>query len=316
VSERVLIAGGTGLLGRALAAKLAGSGRDVVLLSRSPAGKAQDQLPPGCRLAAWDARTADGWLELAEGARAIVNLAGESIGDGRWSAARKERILSSRLQATAAVVEAIGRAKTPPPVLVQASGVGIYGERGDEALAEGAEVTAASDDFLAQTARSWEAASAGAENYGVRRVVVRTGLVLAREGGALPRMALPFRFGLGAVLGSGRQWMPWIHVEDWVAALELVLENAEAHGTIHFAAPEPARQGDFARELARTLHRPCLLRVPAWALRAGLGEMSELVLDSQRIVPQRLLDLGFRFRFPRLPAALADLFHGPRLASR
>lgn len=305
MGSRILIAGGTGLLGRALARQLAASGREVVLLSRSASGKAGDrELPPGCRLAAWDGRTANGWGELASGAEAIVNLAGESIAGGRWSPTRKARILDSRLQSTAALVEAIAQAKRPPRVLLQGSAVGYYGDRADELLPEEA---VAGGGFLGETAQSWEAASAPAESFGVRRVVARTGVVLARQGGAFPKMALPFRFGAGAVLGSGRQWMPWIHLADEIAALEFLLGNEAAHGAVNLAAPAPATQAEFSRELARTLRRPLLARAPAWTLRVALGEMADLVLASQRVVPQRLLELGFRFRFPALPAALGDL---------
>jgi hypothetical protein len=303
--ERILIAGGTGLLGRALARRLTESGREVVLLSRSAAGGAAPAgLPPGCRIAPWDGRTASGWGELASGAAAIVNLAGESIAGGRWSPQRKARILDSRLQSTAALVEGIAQAKTPPRVLVQGSAVGYYGDRADEPLSEAA---VAGGGFLGETARAWEAASAPAETFGVRRVVARTGVVLAREGGAFPKMALPFRLGAGAVLGSGKQWMPWIHLADEIAALEFLIGNEAARGAVNLAAPAPATQADFSRELARTLRRPLLARAPAWTLRAALGEMADLVLASQRVVPQRLLDLGFRFRFPTLAAALGDL---------
>ncbi len=302
---RILIAGGTGLLGRALALRLAATGSEVVLLSRSTSSEARQlELPAGCRLAAWDGRTSQGWLDLASGAAAIVNLAGESIAGGRWSAARKARIVGSRQQTTAAVVEAIARAPTPPRVLVQASAVGYYGDRADETLDESA---GPGSGFLAETARNWEAASAGAEPFGVRRVVARTGVVLAREGGALPKMALPFRLGAGAVLGSGSQWMSWIHLADEVAALVFLLENPAAQGVFNLTTPAPVRQAGFSRELARTLRRPLLARAPAWALRAALGEMSELVLASQRAVPRRLLELGFQFRFPHLAEALADL---------
>ncbi len=314
MNERILIAGGTGLVGRALARRLATSGREIVLLSRSAegAGRLLD-LPSGCRVATWDGRTANGWGELASGAAAIVNLAGESIAGGRWTAARKARILSSRQQATAAVVAAIAQAPTPPRMLLQASAVGYYGDRADERLAEDA---AAGGGFLGETACAWEAASAPAERHGVRRVVARTGVVLAREGGAFPKMALPFRLGAGAILGSGRQWMPWIHLADEIAALEFLIGNEAVRGAVNLAAPAPVPQAEFARELARTLHRPLLARAPAWTLRAALGEMADLVLASQRVVPQRLLEAGFRFRFPELPAALADLCRREEAAAR
>ena len=266
--------------------------------------RARLDLPPGCRVESWDGRTANGWLELASGAEAIVNLAGESIAGGRWSAERKARIVGSRMGTTAAVIEAISRARQPPRVLVQGSAVGYYGDRADETLDESA---GPGSGFLAETARDWEAASAGAEQFGVRRVLARTGVVLARDGGAFPKMALPFRCGAGAVLGSGKQWMPWIHLADEVAALVFLLENPAAQGAFNLTAPEPITQAGFSRALARALHRPLFARAPSWTLRAALGEMAELVLASQRAVPRRLLALGFRFERPEITGALADL---------
>lgn len=309
MSERVVIAGGTGLIGLALARRLAASGREVVLLSRSAAaGSSGPALPPGCRLAGWDGRSADGWLELAAGAAAIVNLAGESIAGGRWNAARKARIVDSRRQATAAVLAAIAQAKKPPRALVQASAIGYYGDRAEELLPESA---APGEGFLAETAREWEAASLPAEGFGVRRVVARTGVVLARAGGAFPKMALHFRLGAGATLGSGRQWMSWIHLADESAALELLIDHPAARGAFNLTAPAPVTQAAFARALAAALHRPLFARAPAFALRALLGEMADLVLASQRVVPQGLLDLGFGFRYPTLEAALAELCAPP-----
>lgn len=310
----ILITGGTGLLGRALARRLAGAGREVVLLTRAASrGGMSSDLPRGCRMAAWDGRTADGWGALASGAAAIVNLAGESIAGGRWSAARKARILDSRKQSAAAVTAAIAQAAIPPLVLVQASAIGYYGDRAAELLPDSA---APGRGFLAETARAWEDASAVAERFGVRRVVARTGVVLAREGGAFPKMALPFRFGAGAILGTGKQWLSWIHVADEIAALAFLIDEPAARGVFNLAAPEPATQAGFSRELASALHRPLLLRAPVWVLRAAMGEMSELVVASQRVVPERLLALGFRFHFPRLAAALADLCRVPDKARR
>lgn len=303
--DRIIIAGGTGLIGRALAALLTASGTEVVLLSRSAAsGAADSALPAGARLAAWDGKSAEGWLDLASGAAAIVNLAGESIAGGRWTEARKKRIATSRRQATAAVVEAIAHARIAPRTLLQASAVGYYGDRADELLPEAA---APGIGFLAETAAEWEAASATVESLGVRRVMARTGVVLAREGGAFPKMALPFRLGAGATLGTGKQWMSWIHIADEAAALAFLIDHPTAHGPFNLVAPAPATQAEFASELAAALRRPLFARAPAWVLRAALGEMAELVLASQRVVPQRLVELGFRFHYPRLAAALADL---------
>jgi uncharacterized protein (TIGR01777 family) len=306
MAKRILIAGGTGLIGRAAAQHLARAGREIVLLTRStgkPASAAAG-LPDGCRLVHWDGRSPRGWGELASGAEAILNLAGESIAGGRWTGKRKERIRRSRIEATAAVVAAIAAAKEPPGVLVQASAVGFYGDRGAEPLDERA---GAGSGFLADTAVAWEAASAPVEALGVRRVIVRSGMVLAREGGALPRMALPFRFGIGALLGPGTQWMPWIHLADEVAAIEFVIARGEARGAFNLCAPEEVTQAGFSRALAKTLRRPLFFRAPAFALRVLLGEMSELVLASQRVVPRNLRALGFSCRFPELRPTLADL---------
>ena len=237
MSRRIVIAGGSGLLGRALARRLSGSGSEIVLLSRSAAEKTQAlDLPADCRLVAWDGRTAQGWAELASGAHAIVNLAGESIAGGRWSRKVKARIVESRQRSTAAVMAAIAQAAKVPRVLVQASAVGFYGDRADEILVDSA---AAGRGFLAETTRDWEAASAECERFGVRRVMARTGIVLAREGGAFPKMALPFRFGAGAILGSGRQWMPWIHLADESSALEFLIDHPSAQGAFNLTSPRP-----------------------------------------------------------------------------
>ena len=297
---KVVIAGGSGLIGRALAAELAAAGREIVVLSR---GRAEG-LPGGARAVRWDGRTADGWAGELEGAAAVVNLAGEGIAERRWSAARKRALLDSRLAATAAVVAGLAAARRRPPVLAQASAVGYYGDRGDEGLDED---SPPGIGFLSELADAWERASAAADTLGVRRVLLRTGLVLAREGGALPAMARPFRLGVGGPLGDGRQWMPWIHVADQVGAIRFLIETAGAVGPFNLVAPAPETNAAFSRGLARALGRPCLLRAPGGALRLALGEMAGMLLGGQRLRPRRLLDAGYRFRFPTLAGALADL---------
>jgi uncharacterized protein (TIGR01777 family) len=273
----------------------------VILTRRRPE---ETRTPPGCRAVRWDARTGEGWSGEVDGAAAIVNLAGESISGVRWTAAKKRRIVESRRGAAAAVVAAISAAARPPRVLVQASAVGYFGDRGDAILDEG---SSPGEGFLAATAAGWERATEPAEALGVRRAVVRTGLVLAREGGALAVMARPFRFGLGAVLGSGEQWMPWIHLADEVAAIERLIDDETARGPFNLCAPEPATNASFSRSLARALRRPLFLRAPAFAVRLLLGEMADLVLTSARVTPRRLLDSGFRFRHADLDGALAEL---------
>lgn len=296
---RVLITGGTGLIGGHLARDLAAGGYEVVVLSRDPS----PSLPPGVRAVAWDGRTAAGWGHLVGGA-AIVHLAGENIGAGRWTAARKQRIYDSRVRSGEAVLAAVEQAAEKPRVLLQASAVGYYGDAGDRELTEDSPL---GSGFLAEVCRDWEAVTADVESLGVRRSVLRSGVVLAREGGALPKMALPFRFFAGGPVGNGRQWLPWIHVEDEVRAIRFLLGHETASGPFNLTAPQPVTARDFARALGRVLSRPAFLPAPAAALRLALGEMASALLASQRAVPGRLSELGFSFRFPAAEAALRDL---------
>ncbi len=304
---RILIAGGTGLIGRALIDLLLSDGHELVVLSRAPE---RANLPSQVVVERWDARSAQGWGALVEEVDAVVNLAGESIaGTGpipaRWTAARKRRILESRLLATQAIVEAIQQARSKPAVLVQGSAVGYYGGRKDDALLD--EEAPPGHDFLAEVAVQWEAASAPVETMGVRRALARTGLVLSNQGGSLPAIIRPFRVFLGGPLGDGSQWWPWIHIKDEVRALRFLLSHEEAQGAFNLVAPHPVTNREFSRVLGRVLHRPALLPTPAWVLRLALGEMSTLLLEGQRAVPKRLLDLGFAFEFPDLEGALRDL---------
>lgn len=299
---RVLITGGTGFIGQALARSLLADGYEVIALSRRPE-RAQG-LPPGMRVVPWDARTAEGWGPLVEGAAAIVNLAGESIAGGPWTAERKRRIRDSRVNAGRAVVAAVQAAAQKPGVVIQASAVGYYGPHGDEEVTED---TSPGDDFLAHVAVDWEASTVPVEALGVRRVIIRTGLPLSREGGVFPFFLLPFRFFVGGPLGSGRQWLPWIHIADEIGAIRFLMENEQAHGPFNLSAPNPVTNAEFSRTLGRVMRRPSLMRVPAFALRLALGELSTLMLSGQRQIPRRLLDMGYRFRFPELEAALRDL---------
>ena len=299
---KIIVSGGSGLIGRALVASLAGDGHRAVVLSRRP--ERLRDLPAGASAAAWDARSADRLAPLVSGADAVVHLAGESIADGRWSDERKRRIRDSRVDSSAAVAEAIAAAEARPAVLLQASAVGFYGDRGDEKLTE---ESASGDDFLAEICREWEDASAAVEAHGVRRAVLRTGVVLAAEGGALPKMMLPFRLFAGGPVGGGGQYMPWIHLADEVGAIRFLLDNPGASGPFNLTAPEPLTNREFSRVLGRVLRRPSLLPAPAFALKLALGEMSKIVLEGQRALPHRLREAGYRFRFPDAEAALRDL---------
>lgn len=300
---RIIIPGGTGLIGRPLATQLAEAGHEVVVLSRHPervTGMAQ-----GVQVVGWDARSAAGWGQLAEGAGAIVNLAGAGVAEGRWTAARKELIRSSRTAAGAAVTEAVRQATVKPGLVVQAAAVGYYGPCGDELLSEDAP---SGQDFLAGVCRDWEASTAAVEALGVRRVVLRTGIVLSTAGGALPKMALPFKLFAGGPIGSGRQWLPWIHMADEIGAIRFLLDNPEAQGVFNLSAPNPLTNRDFGRALGRALGRPALIPAPAFAMKLLFGEMSTVLLDGQRVLPTHLTALGYTFRFPTADAALGDLY--------
>ncbi len=304
---RVLITGGTGLIGSALAAELAQAGHEVIVLTRNPA-KAQG-LPAGVRAERWDGRTAQGWGHLADGAGAIVNLAGASIaGEGllpsRWTPERKRLILQSRLDAGRAVVEAVQAAAHKPGVVIQSSGIGIYGFAGDRVLDESAP---AGTDWLAQVAVQWEAATAPVEAMGVRRAIIRTAVVFSRTGGVLPLMLLPFRLFVGGPIGGGKQYVPWIHIADEVGAIRFLIEHPDARGPFNLVAPDVMTNAEVSRVIARVLRRPSWLPLPAFVMRLLFGEVATLLLEGQRAVPKRLQELGYAFRFPTLEGALRDL---------
>jgi uncharacterized protein len=299
---RVLIPGGSGMLGRRLASNLAADGAEVVFLSRTP--ERAGPLPEGVRAVRWDARTADGWGHLADGAAAIINLAGESLAGGRWTKERKEKIVRSRTDAGAAVVEAVRGAANKPGLVIQVSGVGYYGAHQDEVLTEG---DGPGGDFGAQVCVQWEEATAPVEAHGVRRAVIRTGVVLSPEALALRRLALPYRFFVGGPLGSGRQWFSWIHVADFIAGVRFLMERPDAGGVFNLSSPGPLTNADFGKVLGQVMGRPSWIPVPASAMRLLFGELASVLLEGQRVVPKRLLDLGFQFRFPAADPALRDV---------
>jgi uncharacterized protein (TIGR01777 family) len=297
----VLVTGATGLVGRRLVQALVAKGAAVRAVSRSAAPRA---LPPGCAAVRWDGTNVP--VEALADCGAVVHLAGEPVFGGLPTAARRARIRASRVDSTRAIVAAL--AELPPArrpdTLVCASAVGFYGSRGDTRLDES---EPPGTSFLAEVCVAWEAAARAALAHGLRVVSPRIGIVLAREGGALAPMAQVFRLGLGGRLGSGRQWFPWIHVEDLVALLETALADARFGGAVNATAPNPVRNAELTRELARVVRRPALLPVPAFALRALLGEMADELLGSRRALPARATELGFRFRYENLAAALESL---------
>ena len=300
---RIIITGGTGLIGRSLGQALVAEGHEVIALTRNP-DKVKDA-PSGMRLQQWDGKSAAQWGQLADGDYAIVNLAGEGIADGRWSSARKQAIRQSRVDAGKAVMSAIEAAKTKPRVLVQASAVGYYGAAtGDEVLAEQHSPGA---DFLSKVCFDWELSTAAVSRAGVRRAVIRTGIVLSNEGGAFPKLVMPFNFFIGGALGSGKQWMPWIHWEDQNRAIQFLLANPHAEGAFNLAAPNPVRNSELAKIVGTVKGRPSFMPTPGFALQTIFGEMATVLLDGQRAVPQRLQELGFEFKYTTAESAIRNL---------
>jgi len=302
---RVIITGGTGLIGRALIPELTTAGHEVLVLSRNPGAHAL----PGAQIIAWDARSPHGWAGRIDAQTAIVNLAGESIaGENplrmRWTRERKRRILESRVNAGKAVVAAVQAAPEKPAVVIQASAVGYYGPRAESRVDE---ETPPGDDFLSRVCLAWEASTAPVEELGVRRAIVRTGIVLSPAGGAFPLQMLPFKLFAGGPLGSGRQGYPWIHLSDEAAAIRFLLENPEAHGVFNLTAPHPVSNAEFARLLGKVMRRPSWLPAPAFTFKLAFGEAATILLDGQMAVPERLLELGFNFKFSHLEDALQDL---------
>jgi uncharacterized protein (TIGR01777 family) len=306
----IVISGGTGFLGGALARDLGQAGHQVAILSRSlgsglvrtPAGA-----PAGLRHVGWvPDGTVGPWSSALNGADAVVNLAGERIAGVRWTAAKKARIRDSRVLATRSLTAAFTAVATPPRVFVSGSAVGYYGSRGDESLTE---TSAPGEDFLALVCQEWEAEARLGERAGVRVAIIRTGLVLDRAGGVLPFMSLPFRLFAGGPTGSGRQFVAWIHLADWVGLARWAIEHDIAAGPLNGTSPNPARNADLSRAIGRALGRPSWFPTPSGLIRLALGEMGDaLVLGSQRVLPAGPLALGFSFRYPDLDRALSAIF--------
>lgn len=299
---KIVLTGGTGFIGTPLRESLTQGGHEVIVLTRH----ASLENRPGIRTRYryWDPRENGTWENEMDGVDGVINLAGEPIVGKRWSPSQKKKILESRVGATRSVVRALGSAKRKPPFLINASAVGYYGPCGDETVTEEAPP---GKDFLSQTCQAWEAEALRAETFGIRVVRLRIGIVLEKGGGALGKMLLPFQLGLGGPLGSGRQWMSWIHREDLIQLIHFLMEKSGAHGAVNATAPEPTPMKEFARMLGRVLQRPAFLPVPEFVLKILLGEMADLLLKGQRVLPKRALELGYRFQFPKLEQALKEI---------
>ena len=299
---KILVTGSTGLVGSALVSALARDGNTVCRLMR-PQSKSPASSKDGFDVA-WNPATGE-LGGAGVGADAVVNLAGASIAEGRWTKERKELLRTSRIDTTRALVNTLAKMSARPRVLVSASATGYYGDQGDELLTEESK---AGTDFLAGLAQEWEAEARKAGALGIRVVLARFGIILAKQGGALPKMMLPFKLGAGGKLGSGKQWMSWVTLEDVVGILRFALENSSVRSVVNVVAPEPLQNAEFTKVLAKAMHRPALFPAPGFALRLALGEMADaLLLSSQRVAPQKLQQLGYQSLHADLASALKTI---------
>lgn len=304
---RIIIAGGSGLIGRELSSTLTTDGDEVIILSRNPA--TVTGMPAGVRVIKWDGKTLQGWGLEIEKSDAVVNLTGENLsGDGflpsRWTKDRKLRLVQSRLNSGIVLTKAIERAKTKPSVFIQASGIGFYGTHQEKALNEGDD---GGDDFSANLCKEWEASSQPVELMGVRRVVIRNGVVLSTKGGALPLLLLPYKLFVGGPFGDGNQVYSWIHLIDEANAIQFLIRNNQAKGVYNLTAPNPITNDEFGRTIGKVMKRPHYIPIPGFVMRLAFGEVSSMVLEGQKVLPQRLLEAGYGFKFPMLEDALKDL---------
>jgi uncharacterized protein (TIGR01777 family) len=296
---KVLIAGGSGFLGRALTKSLLLDGHQVFILTRGASVMA------GAQAVQWDAKTTSGWGGIVNEMDVIINLVGKTLASWPWTASTKRGFHDSRVFPGLALAQAVLEAAQRPDIFIQASGINHYGLRGP--LAD--ESAPPADDFLAQLTVQWEDATMSVEELGVRRVVVRSAVVLAKDGGLLSLMALPIKLFVGGPLGSGKHAMPWIHISDWVGAVRHLIGNENAHGAYNLIAPTPTSNAEFNRILANVIHRPYWFPTPAFLLRILLGEMSVLILEGRFSQPKRLIESGYRFQFSAAREALSDLFN-------
>jgi len=295
---KLVIAGSTGFIGSPLCDQLIEQGHSLILLSRS---LSSGTTPPNKKWITWNPPSGGAWEQAIEGTDGIISLAGEPIAARRWTETQKRRIRSSRIDATRALVAAIAKAKQKPRFLINGSAVGYYGPRGDETITE---ESSPGTDFLSRTCVEWEEEAKKAEGYGVRVVRLRTGIVLGKNGGALAKMVPPFKFFVGGPLGSGTQWMSWIHLDDEIGLIVFLVNHPTASGPVNATAPSPVTMKEFCKTLGQVLHRPSWAPVPAFALRLLLGEMAEMLLAGQRVLPAKAQRLGYKFKYSDLRQAL------------
>ena len=300
---KILISGGTGLIGQALSEKLIQAGDELIILTRNATRKQDSKSMKYCE---WDSKSKEPLVALMQEVDAVVNLSGENIGTGVWTTAKKDRIIKSRISVGNALTQAILDSSKRPEVFLQASGVGYYGVSNtnvfDETFPNGS-------DFLANVANLWEASSSQLDLAGIRRVIIRNGLVLDSKTGVLPLMVLPFRLFVGGPLGSGRQMVSWIHLQDAVRAIEFLIKNKDLSGPFNLSSPNSLTNAEFGKVIAKVFKRPYWFPVPSFGLKIVLGEKSQLVLTGQNGYPKNLLNHGFKFKFPELSGALRDIYN-------
>ena len=304
---RIIITGGTGLIGQKLAKDFIDAGHELIILTRNP--NHPGNRSSGARYEAWDSKTSQGWGQLVNGTDVIINFAGENIAGTsffptRWTTKQRERIQKSRIQAGEAVVQAVRESENKPSLVIQASAIGYYGPQGELVLTE---TSPAGNDFLAHTCEIWEKSTAEIDEMGVRRAVLRTGIYLSPEGGALARLLLPYKLFAGGPMGSGKQWYSWIHPDDLAGAVQFIIENDKAKGVFNLTAPHPLPNRDFGKALGREMHRPSWIPLPSFILRGLFGDVATVVVDGQRVIPKRLIDMGYTFKFPEIEVAFKEL---------
>ncbi len=305
MSKNVIITGATGFIGRSISAFFMKKGYEIIALSRNPS-KYQEMPNNRLKLVLWDGQSGEGWFRYINDAEVIVNLAGESISSGVWTTDKKKKLLKSRVNSIQAILQAISRASRKPKVLFQASAIGYYGSQGDQRLDES---SSPGEGFLAQLTKEWESMAMEIERFGVRLVRLRFGVVLGKSGGILSRINFPFRLFLGGHFGNGEQWISWIHISDILKAMDFILLRPELSGVFNLTSPYPVKSKEFFRAVGNSLNRPSWFHIPTTVLKLFMGEMAEEVfLTSQHVSPQKLLDKGFQYDYPKINKALADIY--------
>jgi hypothetical protein len=303
MNKKVIITGASGLIGRQLFKELLNRGDEITIFARDPAS-AKQQLPGAKDYVKWDYLELDPWQKMVDGKNAIIHLAGANISGKRWTEKYKKEILESRIISTQNLIKAIGNSNNKPECFIISSAVGYYGDAGNETLTE---ASPSGNDFLSKVCTKWELESHKVDELGIRRVNVRTGVVISADGGALKKMLLPFKFFVGGPLGNGKQWFPWLHIDDIIRIYLFALDNPNIQGPLNAVSPGLITMKNFAENIGEVLHRPSIFSVPKIILKIIIGETAEPILASQRVIPEKLLQSGFKFKFENIENALTDL---------